>query len=75
MGIDQIREIAEKYIEFPTDVGSDKRNFEWEKKLYSIMKKVRLKFAKQTWVCSIPSRRQEGIMMKKKIEKDSKSEM
>ena len=74
MGLDQIREIAEKYIEFSTDVGSDKTNFEWGK-LYSIMKKVRLKFAKQTWVCSIPSRRQEGIMMKKKIEKDSKSEM
>lgn len=44
-------------------------------KLYSIMKKAKLKFAKQTWVYSIPSRRQEGIMMKKKEEKDSKCEI
>ena len=33
------------------------------------MRKVKIKFAKQTWVYSIPSRRQEGIMMKKKVEK------
>lgn len=58
------QEIAEKYT---LKLGIWLGDTEWEKKLYSIMKKV-IKVVKQTWVYSIPSRRKEGIMMKKIVE-------
>ena len=53
-----------------TSVGSDKGDLN-EEKTYSIKGKVR-KVPKQTWVYSVSSRRQEGIMMKKMVANISK---